>query len=128
MNKITQFARKYPLSLICIALIWYLCIFFDVPKTPLNDVAFIDKWTHFVMYGGTCSVIWWEYLRCHREINPAKLVVWACIAPILMSGVVELAQANFTTNRQGDWLDFAANSVGVFLGNIIGILMYRFRK
>jgi VanZ family protein len=86
-------------------------------------MAFIDKWTHFVMYGGTCSVIWWEYLRHHQRLNAWRLLVWAFVAPVLMSGVIELVQANFTTNRQGEWLDFAANSVGVVLGNIIGLLM-----
>ena len=123
MEKVEQIARKYPFSLTCIVLIWYLCVFFDVPETPLSHVAFIDKWTHFVMYGGTCSVIWWEYLRHHQRLNAWRLLVWAFVAPVLMSGVIELVQANFTTNRQGEWLDFAANSVGVVLGNIIGLLM-----
>ena len=112
----------------CIALIWYLCVFFDMPETPLNQVAFIDKWTHFVMYGGTCSVIWWEYLRCHRALNPVRLLVWAFVAPILMSGLIELVQAYCTVNRQGEWLDFAANSTGVLLGNLIGIGMHWLRK
>ena len=83
-----QIIRKYPLSILCIALIWYLSLFFVPPDTPLNDVAFMDKWTHFVMYGGTCAVIWWEYLRHHQVLNRQKLFVWAWLAPTLMGGLV----------------------------------------
>ena len=129
MKKISQIARKYPLSLCCIVLIWYLCLFFMVPETPLNGIAFIDKWTHFVMYGGTCSVIWWEYLRHHQTIEPVKLLIWAFTAPILMSGIIELVQAYCTTDRQGEWLDLAANATGVVLGNAAGLLiMLQLRK
>lgn len=116
--------KHYPLSIVCIVLIWYLSIWFLPPDTPLNDVAFIDKWTHFVMYGGTCSVIWFEYLRCHRKPDALRLFLLAWLAPVLMSGCLELIQAYCTTNRAGEWLDFAANTTGVTLGNIVGIAMH----
>jgi hypothetical protein len=94
-----------------------------MPETPLDDVAFIDKWTHFAMYGGTCSVIWWEYLRHHVRLNAPRLLVWAFIATIAMSGLIEILQATCTDTRQGEWLDFVANSFGVLLGNGMGLLM-----
>jgi hypothetical protein len=41
-----------------------------------------------------------------------------------MSGLLELLQAYCTgDHRSGDWLDFAANSLGVILGTAIGLLM-----
>ena len=125
MKKIIQTVRKYPFSVICIILIWYLCLLLDVPETPLSNVAFIDKWTHLLMYGGTCSVIWWEYLRQHQSLAFGKLFLWAFLAPVVMSGVIELLQAYCTSNRAGEWLDFAANSTGVVLGNAIGLLLYK---
>ena len=130
MKKICRYIKRYPLSLLCIAAIWYLCIWFMPPKTPLNDVRFIDKWTHFVMYGGTCSVIWWEYLRCHPRVNALKLFLLAVMAPVAMSGVIELLQAYCTTNRAGEWLDFAANTTGCILSAIVGtaFLLRRKRK
>ena len=118
----------YPLTLICLSLIWFLCLFVIVPKTPLNDVAFIDKWTHLVMYGGTTSVMWWEYLRHHRNLVFWKLFLFAFIGLIAMSGVIELLQASCTTNRSGEWLDFAANTTGVCIGTIIGLVMWRLRR
>ena len=116
--------KKYPFSLCCIALVWILSLTPIFPETPFDNVAFIDKWTHLVMYGGTCSVIWIEYLRSHTSLNARKLFLWAFLAPILMSGLLELLQEYCTGgHRNGDWLDFAANSLGVTLGAVFGLLL-----
>lgn len=126
MLKSTLFVRKYPLSLLCVALVWVLSLTPFFPETPLDEVAFIDKWTHLVMYGGTCSVIWWEYLRSHRRMDYEKLFFWAWLMPVLMSGVLELLQEYCTGgHRNGDWLDFAANTLGVTLAVGVGLLMWR---
>lgn len=125
MQKTAQFVRKYPLSLLCLALIGVLSFTPFFPETPLDDVAFIDKWTHLVMYGGTTSVIWFEYLRSHRRLNPRRLILWALVAMIALGGIVELLQAYCTTTRSGEWLDFWADSLGVVIGNIIGWLIHR---
>lgn len=128
MKKLRYFLTHYPLSVVCIALIWYLSIWFMPPeKLFLNNVAFIDKWTHFVMYGGFCSVIWFEYLRRHRQVDGRKLFLLAWLAPVLMSGLLELVQAYCTTNRAGEWLDFAANTTGVTIGNLIGLAMRKLK-
>ena len=117
--KTVRLLGRYPLTLTCIVAIWVLCLM-NVPETPLDNVAFIDKWTHLVMYGGTCSVGWWEYLRHHRRIAWEKMVVFGLLGPIVMSGIIELLQAYATTTRSGDWIDVAANAVGVLLGFGIG--------
>ena len=117
--------RKYPLSLCCIVLIWVLSLVPFFPETPLDGIDFIDKWTHLVMYGGTCSVIWWEYLRSHQTLNTGRLFRYAWLAPVLMGGLLELLQAYCTAgHRNGDWLDFAANTLGVTLGTVVGLLLY----
>jgi len=120
--------RKYPFTCICIALIWILSLTPFFPETPLDNVIFIDKWAHFVMYGGTCGVMWIEYLRRHRRPDYRKLFLWAFVAPIVMSGVIELLQEYCTTTRNGDWLDLLANTVGVTLGNVFGIIVSKIRS
>ena len=123
---VRKHARKYPFSTLCIALIWALSLTPFFPETPLDNVAFADKWTHFVMYGGTCAVIWWEYWRQHRRPDYEKLFFWAWLMPIVMSGVLELLQQYCTGgHRSGDWFDLAANAVGVSIGAVIGILLLK---
>lgn len=119
--------RKYPFSCLCIVAIWVLC-FGTTPSTPLDNVPFMDKWTHIAMYLGTCLIIWSEYLHSHKQVRPWRLFVWAWLAPLAMSGLIEILQATCTGGRRsGDWLDFAANSAGVTLAAVIGILAVRHR-
>ena len=128
MNFIKHFIVKYPLSCLCVAAIWVLC-FCTPPHTPLDQVAFMDKWTHLVMYGGTCSVMWIEYLRCHRRPSLKRLFVFDWLAPVLMRGVIELLQAYCTGGRRsGDWYDFAANTTGAVIGAIVGLTFWSYLK
>lgn len=113
--------KRYPFSVALTIVIWVLCLIPIFPETPLDGISFIDKWTHLVMYGTFTIVIWWEYLRRHNKLNPRRLLLFAFVAPILMSGLIELAQAYCTAGyRSGEWLDFAANTFGVVLGTMVG--------
>lgn len=121
-----HFIKKYLFSLLCIALVWYLSIWFVLPEqVELPSINFLDKWTHFVMYGGTCSVIWIEYLRHHRQLDWENIFFWAWLMPVLMGGLIELVQAYCTTNRSGEWLDWLADGVGVTLAIGVGLLAKR---
>ena len=124
MNGIWPFVRRYPLSLVCIALIWVLSLTPFFPETPFDDVQFIDKWTHLVMYGGTTAVVWWEYLRSHHKADFRRLLLWGGMAMVALGGLMELLQAYCTTTRSGEWLDFWADSAGVLIGILIGMLMW----
>ena len=111
----------YPFATCLILVIWVVCLM-PVPETPLNNLTLFDKWVHISMY----AVMWAEYLRHHEKLNKTRLFIGVFLAPLLMGGLIELAQANCTGgNRSGDWLDFAANSIGVVMGNLIGMLLAR---
>ena len=115
--------KKYPFSCVLIAGIWYLSLLFNAPETPLDNVPLVDKWVHMVMYGGTFSVLWIEYIRQHQQPDYKKLLIWAFIAPIVMSGIIELLQEYCTKTRQGEWTDLLANSIGVVLAAVIGLIL-----
>ncbi len=127
MKNILHFITRYPVSCLLIVVIWYLSLC-DVPETKLSKVRYIDKWTHIVMYLGTCSVIWVEYLRKHAKVSWCKLLLLAWLAPLLMSGLLEILQANCTHgHRSGEWLDFLANATGCTLALVIGTLWVKCR-
>lgn len=128
MKKMLPFVRKYPLSLCCIVLIWVLSLVPFFPETPFDDVAFIDKWTHLVMYGGTALVFWWEdalHSSVTRRPSAAALLRFSLFTFIFltaMGGLLELLQAYCTTTRSGEWLDFWADGAGALSGNAAGLL------
>ncbi len=123
---IRQFIKKQPISALIILAIWVMCLV-PVPETPMKDVPFFDKWTHLVMYGVLVLVIMAEYGHRKSRICWSRFLTFGFMLPILMGGLVELAQAYLTFGtRSGDWLDALANSTGAALGAVIGIPLARF--
>lgn len=121
MAHILNLFRRYPLTLLCIAAIWYLCLI-KPPSISLLQMKNSDKVAHCLMYLGTCCVMWGEYWHTHVKPSTLRLILWIVIAPVCMSGLVELAQAYLTGGtRSGDWKDFAANTIGVLLAVPIGL-------
>lgn len=122
-----EYIKKYPISLFLVVAIWIICLI-PIPETPFDDVPMIDKWTHFVMYGSLCSVIFTEYANRHIKPNIKRLAIIGVLLPIIMGGLIELAQAYCTGgNRSGDWIDWIANSIGVMIGTAIGSLVVYLR-
>lgn len=101
----------------CIIICLSLYPFQELPQV---DVPLADKWTHMVMYGGFCLVIWYEYLKKHKSINANRITLFGWFCPIVMSGLLELAQEYLTTCRSGEWMDLLANAIGATLAYIIG--------
>ncbi len=98
-----------------------------VPEVPrLDDVPFLDKWVHFVMYGALALAAWFDLCRSRCTLTFGRVFWFAIVLPIVWGGLMELGQAYLTTCRSGDWLDFAANSVGVLLALPFGWLMKKF--
>lgn len=121
-----QYLKKYPLTWILVAVIYYICLT-PVPETPVDDVPGIDKFVHTGLYGFLCLIIWWERLRQAktRPLNRVHCFIGAFLLPILMSGSIELLQAYATTCRSGDWWDMAANTLGVVLTWIFVTIMLK---
>jgi len=117
------YLRRYPFTLLLAVVIVFLSLI-PIPdiKMPVQ-VPLADKWTHMVMYGVLTLVIWFDYRRAHQKKNAWRLLLFAFLAPIVMGGLLELMQAYLTTCRSGDWLDFVANSIGVCIGTVGGLLI-----
>jgi VanZ family protein len=116
-----RYLKSQPLSILVIAAVWVACMV-PIPETPLDNISMIDKWTHFVMYCTIVVVIMAEYGHRSKAVNWRHLTVGGIVLPVVMGGLVELAQAYLTNGvRSGDWLDFLANTIGVFIGCAIGI-------
>ena len=117
------YLRRYALALL-VAVVIVLLSLLPMPDMKVGvEVPLADKWTHMVMYGVLTLVIWFEYRRSHNQWDIGKLLLFAFLAPIAMGGALELMQAHLTTCRSGEWLDFAANTIGVCLGTVGGLLM-----
>jgi len=124
---INKFLRRFPASLLLIALICYLS-FFKPPQTSLNKIVGIDKLIHMSMYAALSSLLWVEYFIGHRIGKPIKWGWIGCFAlPLFMGGVIEIAQPMFSEFRGSEWLDFVANATGVTLAALFArFIIFRF--
>ncbi|MCQ2083032.1 MAG: VanZ family protein [Bacteroidaceae bacterium] len=116
--------RTYPLAIIILIIITWLSLG-TPPDTDLDGIKGIDKVAHFCMYFGLAAITWLEYLKNHDSLNWTKLALFAITAPILFSGMMEIAQMVLTDNRQGEWADFLANSLGVICSVPAGYCLLR---
>ncbi len=122
---LTHYIKTYPLGLLIVLAITALSLA-PLPEVPVaEDVPLADKWTHMVMYGALTLAIWIQYLRTHKSINRTRLTLYGIAAPAAWGGLMELAQANLTTYRSGDWMDFIANCIGVTLAAAVGLTILR---
>lgn len=130
MNKLKRFHARYPFAVtaLCVALIWYLCLFRPPHISLLDGISGFDKVVHSCMYLGTCSIFWLESALCQRPKRTSVKWLLGVAAPIVMSGIIELAQEYLTTYRSGEWADLAANSVGVIIAWGVSPLIKRIVK
>lgn len=114
MQKVFYSVRKYPFSSVLILGIWIICLI-PIPETPLDNVQFIDKYTHILFYVSLVSVIAAEYFyKNKKQINRRHFFIGDFLLPMFMGGLIELVQRYCTFGiRSGEWLDFLADSVGV---------------
>lgn len=121
-----QRIHPYALSLTA-ALAIVIVSVIPVPEIKMiENVNLIDKWAHFVMYGGLACVVYFDYYRLHRErVFGWCLAVMAVVGPTLLGAALEWVQANLTTCRSGEWLDAVANATGAVLAIPLGIGVVR---
>ena len=123
MRFLLQIIRKLPLTTFFSIAIWIVCMV-PIPETPLSDVNMIDKWTHLVMFALLSLIVWWELLGCHDVKDKWKILLAATLYPAATGCLIELAQAHLTGGtRSGEWLDAAADMLGVLAALPIGILL-----
>lgn len=97
------------ISGLLILLITLLSLF---PVDELPKIQGNDKLHHFIAY---CAAI------LPVAIARSRLAIWLSPAIVLYSGLIELLQP--FSNRYAEWADLGANTLGVFTGLFIGMLI-----
>jgi len=99
-----------------LALLWTLLIFIgclapskDIPKV---DVPLIDKWVHFVLFGGF-TFLW----LCSRPITNLRSRLILFFITVAFGSFIELMQGLLTfLGRSMELMDAIADSIGGILG------------
>lgn len=95
------------------------------PHIHFPQVAFADKWGHWVAYAVLGSALALDLIRDKRK----WLWVWifGMGIPIIYGGVIEILQGAFFYPRTADWMDWVADIIGTIVGTglVAGICQAR---
>ncbi|MBL0710306.1 MAG: VanZ family protein [Colwellia sp.] len=114
--QIIQTIQKYwlLLTLTLLAIIATLSLW---PVAHLPDVPGTDKAHHFIAYAALMLPL------ALKQSKHYSILVVGFITFIMFSGAIELIQPY--VNRYGEWLDMAANAIGLFCGWLLArVLLY----
>lgn len=84
-----------------------------------TDLTHSDKYGHFLAYA-ILAMLWAAYLNVSKRIKLGLSLSVSFLTTVFFGFLMELAQLHFTTNRQYDYYDIIANS----MGSLIGILVF----
>lgn len=89
----------------------------NFPRVPLFNIPGFDKIVHAGFY----------FVLCILFIKPfsktiARPYLLSFLTSAIISGIIEILQANLTVTRQGDFCDLLANLAGA----VAGAFVYRF--
>jgi VanZ family protein len=86
-------------------------------ELPKSDIPFIDKWTHFILFG-VFSFLW----LCAYPGRGLKTILYIILISAALGWLVECMQGWFPDlGRSKDNMDAVADAIG----GILGALLYR---
>ncbi|QNJ97821.1 VanZ family protein [Constantimarinum furrinae] len=88
-------------------------------ELPRVETIFLDKIVHIVLHF-FLFLIWAIYFSTTKnKVFTGNPVLWSFLCCLLYGIIIELLQQQFTTTRQADILDVAANTIGSILGIVV---------
>ena len=124
--------KKYKFTIAFVG--WVMCVTFlslfsfkEVSTEGLN-IPHLDKVVHFTFYFMFTVLGSLSYLE-HKAVTESfkKVALLFFLLAIGYGTVIEVLQYVATTTRNGDFLDFLANSFGAFCG-FIAVKAYFFKR
>lgn len=121
---------RYWKSIAVVCCIFYLS--FASPSTFERIPTFEheDKLIHILMYAGLSFTLIFDYSRTRKNTTVNFAFLFVCILfPVLLGGIIEIAQQQFFAPRTGSWTDWLSDMIGVGLGwSAISLINRKFAK
>lgn len=125
-----KFFRLYGLTMVVSLFIMYTCM---MPSTPDagSFLALLPEWlatnfdkvVHFIYFFALSVAAGSDFYRQRTDYGTKKMIFWTILYPIMLGGLIEIMQANLTTTRSGDCMDFLFDSLGAVTGYFVGKML-----
>ena len=109
-------------------LIWALIIVVGsiLSSSKVPSIAVPDKGIHFVFYAIFAFLLYFPVYRTKKIafsfLGSAVIVV---LIGFTFGALIELVQDRYIVGRFGEWLDLVANSLGLLVGALVGVIFKR---
>ena len=106
--------------------ILFLCLatFNNLPEIAVKNA---DKYVHFIFHFGFV-MLWFLYLDFNKPMKTGfKRIFVLFLLSFLFGVAIEIAQKLFTTSRNADVFDVAANTTGTLTASLL-IVVYIFSR
>lgn len=120
--------QNYWKSVLMVTIILYLSFAppSDFKAVPKINIAYFDKFVHVILYTVLAIILIIDYLRTTKTSVPkTRFIIQCLLFPILMGGVIEIAQDQWFYPRTAEWIDWMSDILGTSTGAYI---MYKLKK
>ena len=104
---------KYWRSFAIVCAIAYVCLL-RKPHVTLPPFTDMDKWAHGVMYIVLALVMLWDNKKAGIQASYSWIIV--VLFSAIFGGFIEILQEQFFYPRTGDWMDWLADCIGIWVG------------
>jgi VanZ family protein len=92
----------------------------DIPESSWLDVIYFDKFVHAGIFGGLTLLFCLPFFKAHFNLQQKiNYFIRISLAAIFWGIIVEVVQKFFIPGRSFDMFDWAADSVGVYIGFLV---------
>ena len=97
-----------------------------IPGDSINLPVFwnADKFAHIFVYFILAILLLFALIWSQRSISFIESALLTFLVSIAYGGIIEILQQYVFINRNGDFLDFIANSIGAALG-VVAMLYFK---
>lgn len=127
----TQTLKNYWKSILVTLFTLYLSFVHPsgIKKFNAIQIEHLDKVVHLFMYGALTLMLYFEYKKAKPNAkNTIELVLICVIYPIVLGGLVELAQEQWFSPRTAEWIDWMADIVGTVLSLVFVFLYHKIKN
>jgi len=125
-----KFIRFHGFSILCSICILILCTIKLPDQGQVSLFTNFDKFVHFMMYFSLSTILILETIGSKK--NSIKSFLWtsliAIITTLILGGLIEIIQSDFTSYRSGDILDWYFDIGGAVAACLVtGLIRLAFR-
>ncbi len=110
------------------AILWLLITTFllvlpgpDVPSISFLDIIYFDKWVHAGLFGGMTFLFGFPFIKIGTATK--KMLIYIAILSAFYGIAMEYVQKYMAFERDFDYFDMVADSVGCIIGYFGGIIL-----